>query len=363
MSKVIVQILRAPAGGIRKHVYDILEHLSHQNDVTQIFITNIHDTDSPVPVYSNLKVFDLPIVDQPGFSDFKNLFRIFNILKNENVTVIHGHGAKGGIYCRLISSLLSAKSIYTPHGGSLHRVYGALKNRLYSLIEFLLIPFTDLFIFESHYSYETFCSNVCKINDSFLINYNGVDIPPFQATHHYQKGQPLKLASFGLLRHLKGHDIIIEACAMLKMNGIPFEYSIYGSGEQLDFLSSLITEEQLQNHIFFKNYSESVEREMLKFDFIVHPSRFESFGYVPVEAMSVKVPVITSFEGGLKEVVDETCGFIAKDNKASTYFEILKNLYNNSASLEPMIESAYLKVKTKFSKSVMTKKLEKIYLQ
>jgi glycosyltransferase involved in cell wall biosynthesis len=110
------------------------------------------------------------------------------------------------------------------------------------------------------------------------------------------------------------------------------------------------------------NYSTDVCSEMLKFDFIVHPSRFESFGYVPVEAMSVKVPVIVSHEGGLKEVVDESSGYISHDNSPLSYLTIIEKIFRGDVKLPEKIEYGYARVQNLFSKKTMIFNIEKIYL-
>ncbi len=360
MQKVVVQILRAPIGGIRKHVFDILESLSTK-DVQQVFITNTSDTDAKLPTYANLKIYNIAINDKPELKDLLNLIKAYKILKQYNVTAIHGHGAKGGIYARALSFLLRSKCIYTPHGGSLHRVYGKLKNKIYDLIEFCLVPFTDVYLFESKYSCNEFTKNICDPKGKSIVNYNGVDIPEKKALKIYRAGEILNIASFGLLRELKGHDIAIRACAMLAHGKIPFEYTIYGRGEEKDALLTLIKELGLANSVFIKDYAVNVLDEMLKYDFVIHPSRFESFGYVPAEAMSLGIPVISSAEGGLKEVVDEECGYVAKINEPETYFLILKKLYEGDPDLNRKIDRASSKVATRFSKSTMLKKIAEIY--
>ena len=359
-NKVVVQILRAPIGGIRKHVFDILEHFSAK-DVQQVFITNIADADASVPEYRNLKTFNISIKDKPELNDLFNIIHTYRILKTLNVSVIHGHGAKGGIYARVLAYLLGAKCMYTPHGGSIHRVYGKIKNKIYDLIELMLVPFTDVYLFESNYTRNEFVKNICDPKDKSIVNYNGVDIPEAKAQKIYQAGSKLHLASFGLLRELKGHDIAIRTCAMLMEAKIPFHYTIYGSGEKRGALLALIAKLNLRDCVSIVNYSGNVLEEMLKFDFIWHPSRFESFGYVPAEAMSVRVPVITSNEGGLKEVVSEECGYVSIENTPESYFAIIRGLYARDAGLAGRVERGLAKVEGSFSKRGMLKGVEDIY--
>lgn len=364
MQKTVVQLLRAPAGGIRKHVLDIIDDQSNEK-IKQIFITNLNDSDvdlSYLKNNKNVEVYHLDIKESPGFSDLKNLISIYKILKNKKVDVIHGHGAKGGLYARVIAPCLRAKCIYTPHGGSLHRVHGKIKNVFYDVIEKLMMPVTDVLLFESKYSSEIYKKNITDGGEKVLINYNGVSLPEEFAHKIYQAGNVMNFASFGLLRHLKGHDIFIECCHLLNMKKIPFTYTIYGSGDFEAELLLLIKKYNLESKIKILNYSPNVYQEMLKFDFIVHPSRFESFGYVPVEAMAVKIPVIASHEGGLKEVVDTQSGYIAYENSPESYLHITEALFHGDPELENKVEHAYERIQELFSKKAMISNIERVYL-
>lgn len=360
MKKVVVQILRTPAGGIRKHVYDILAGLP-ADEFEHIFITNMKDADRPVPSAQNISVHHLDIGESPSPKDLINFFKIYCLLYGKNVDVVHGHGAKGGLYARIVAYFLRAKCIYTPHGGSLHRVHGRIKNFLYDCIELFLIPFTDVFLFESRYSRDIFFQNVLDVGSKAVVNYNGVELPSETSTTVYKAGNPLRLASFGLLRNLKGHDIAIKACALLQKENIPFSYSIYGEGEERDNLEGLIHQHQLEGKISILAYSGNVPEEMRKYDFVLHPSRFESFGYVPVEAMSVNVPVIASQEGGLREVLDPESGFISGTNSPDEYAWILRSLYEGELHVGTKIEHARERVLKNFTRQRMLGLIAEIY--
>lgn len=365
MKKTIVQILRASEGGIGKHVVDVLECLP--NDCyKKIYITYINDADRSLDYLKlkhNVELVDLKIQDKPGFLDIVNIFKIYFYLKNKPNLVLHGHGAKGGLYARITSRLLGAKSVYTPHGGSLHRVYGKLKSFIYDGVERFLLSFTDKLIFESSYSANEFKKYIGNPGDKSIINYNGVSFPDFSKNVQYRPGTKINLASFGLLRHLKGHDIVIDALKILKNKGIPFSYVIYGYGERFEELQNQIKKNDLENEVKIQDYAENILKIMCEYDFVIHPSRFESFGYVPVEAMSVKVPVITSYEGGLKEVSVQDGSFIVKSNKAEEYSELLIQIYYGKYDLQKMTSLAFSEAYKKFSVHTMVKNLESIYNQ
>jgi len=358
LKRRVVQILRSPIGGIRKHVYDIIEGLP-ADKFEHIFITNVKEADYQLPEMKNLKIIHMDFEEKPSLKDVQFIFSIYCILYALNVDVIHGHGAKGGLYARIVAYFLRVKCIYTPHGGSLHRVHGKIKNFIYDSIEAALLPFTDVLLFESNYSKNTYYQNILDAGEKGVVNYNGVEIPEPRIHPSYKSGDRLKLASFGLLRHIKGHDIIISACLELKNSQIPFSYAIYGKGEEFSNLKNQIEVSGLNDSVKIFDYCNDVINEMLKYDFIVQPSRFESFGYVPVEAMALKIPVISSSEGGLKEVVTEETGYLSKLNISKEYVDILKGLFEGK--LRTKVEKAFETVSKKFNKKNMISKLEELY--
>jgi glycosyltransferase involved in cell wall biosynthesis len=353
---LIVHILRAPVGGIRKHVVDILEAFGGLN-VEQIFITNLREADkdlSHLNMLPNLKIYNINIFDKPSIDDIINIYKIYFLLRKFNIDVIHGHGAKGGVYARILGLFFGTRAFYTPHGGSLHRVFGKVKSVIYDSLEKILAPLTTKFIFESKYSSQEFLNNIKNVSEKMVINHNGVDLPNIFKTTVYQPHSTIKFASFGLLRELKGHDIFIKALARLKQIGIPFLYVIYGSGEFRYFLEQLIDDLNLSEHVFIRPFVSEVYSEMILYDFIVHPSRFESFGYVPIEAMAVGVPVISSVSGGLREVVDAEVALIAPSNDIDEYVDIVMRCFNGDEDLFTLRNNAKSRVIERFSKSRMT---------
>lgn len=360
---VIVQILRAPIGGIRKHVIDILESLENEN-VEQIFITNFKHADKDLAYLNsiaNLRIYSFDILDRPGFSDLMNVIAILRLLNRTKIDVIHGHGAKGGLYARIIGLILGVKIFYTPHGGSLHRVFGKIKSLVYDMIERLLAPLTTKFIFESEYSSREFQRHISDVPGKIIVNYNGIDLPDIFKEHIYQSHSLMKFASFGLLRELKGHDIFIRALAQVKCQGIPFEYVIYGAGDFYHTLIHLINKLELSESIFIRPFVNDVYSEMTNYDFVVHPSRFESFGYVPIEAMAVGMPVISSLSGGLNEVVNTDVALISATNSVQEYVEIVENCFNGRYDLSTLRNNGRKWIAVKFSKRRMIDNLLSTY--
>ena len=55
---------------------------------------------------------------------------------------------------------------------------------------------------------------------------------------------------------------------------------------------------------------------MAKTKILLMPSIFEGFGLVALEAMTLGKPVVCSGVGGLTDIVNDSCGYICKDNES-----------------------------------------------
>jgi glycosyltransferase involved in cell wall biosynthesis len=105
----------------------------------------------------------------------------------------------------------------------------------------------------------------------------------------------------GTLSHHQGVDIAVRALSLIKDRAPQVEFHIYGDGEQMDLIKSLIVDLELQNKVFIKNLvplhqlSSVIENADLGID----PKRKDGFADEALavkvfEFMSVGVPVLIS---------------------------------------------------------------------
>ncbi len=365
--KKIIQIVRSPAGGIRKHVISLIEGIDDISEV--VLITDERMADSGYKEFknrTNIKIYDLKINDKPGLLDIYNCLKVYLILHRERADIVHGHGAKGGIYSRVCGFLNGSKVFYTAHGGSMHLMHGLFKNILYSFIEKFLFVFTDKIIFESRYSMDTFARRVCDDSEKFILNYNGVSPRNTRKTilNLLQKDS-VNLASFGLLRKIKGHHLVIDAVRVLKeKHGLNIRYTIFGEGEEIQNLRNQALRNNVDSCVEINNYTNDIDAEMLEADIVIHPSEFESFGYVPVESMILGVPTIGSLNGGLHEVFNEgKVGFVIDELSSDAIVKQVKYIVNNHKAVQLKCEEAKKFVEENFSEESFVAKYVNIILK
>ena len=73
------------------------------------------------------------------------------------------------------------------------------------------------------------------------------------------------------------------------------------------------------------------------------PSKWEGFGLVALEAMSLGIPVLTSGQGALGTIVDGTCGRICKN--AEEYAAAIKEILSDESLYQALSAGALERAK------------------
>ena len=142
----IVHCFRAPVGGLFRHVRDLAQAQHDAGQAVGIICDStigsaMEETAlAATEPYLALGLKRLPMRRQITPTDFAATYRAMREVRKLNPDILHAHGAKGGVYARVIGTLLRASGIrvariYSPHGGSLHYDRGTLGGRAYLTAE------------------------------------------------------------------------------------------------------------------------------------------------------------------------------------------------------------------------------------
>lgn len=363
--KNVLLILGAPEGGVGTHISSILKSL--KKTFNFYLLTSLDKADqsflADMPLYTSdmHDILSIKIEKKPSLYDLKNIYTLYKHYRDLNIDIIHGHGAKGGLYARILGKLLHTKVIYTPHGGSLHQMHGTFKNIFYKRVEGFLFHFTDKIIFESNYTKNIYTDKINSDTTNMLVNYNGVKI--VKCTSITQNEPKSIISSFGTLRHLKGHDLLIKAVALLLHKGLDIHLIIYGDGEERENLTKLINTLNITKKATLYGHVEDVEKYMLSSKLIVHPSRFEALPYVPLEAMNLCRPVIVSNVGGLEEIVQHNKnGLVFQNGDIKDLAEKIEMMITDRHNTSNLIHNAKETVSNQFNEVKMLEVLSTVYL-
>jgi glycosyltransferase involved in cell wall biosynthesis len=130
----------------------------------------------------------------------------------------------------------------------------------------------------------------------------------------------LQIVFVGTLESLyKGPDVLLEAVAICKNQGIPFKVRFMGIGQQMTALRKQCLRLGIDNEVEFLGSvtaGEPVRRELDRADLFVLPSRAEGVPRAMLEAMARGLPCIGSSIGGIPELLHQE-DLVPADNPAA----------------------------------------------
>ena len=127
---------------------------------------------------------------------------------------------------------------------------------------------------------------------------NAVSSPGFVANYDSKT-----IVTAGRFVYQKGFERLIRAYKPLAEKFPDWHLRIYGSGEDYDAMREEIEKSKLYNNVFLFPNTDKILEEFQKASIFVLPSRYEPFGMVVIEAMSVGLPVVSYDTYGPKRIV------------------------------------------------------------
>ena len=161
--------------------------------------------------------------------------------------------------------------------------------------------------------------------------YNGIKDPQLRSDLcvSQKKGSKIKAIMLANYQESKGHEVALEAVSYI-CKGIDLSLEVYGYGgrEYKARLQTLIDDLGISRHVKLNEYLIDSAKSLAESDILLAPSTsMESFGLSIVEAMALSKPVISTFVGGIPEVViDASTGFLCEAYDSRCVAERIKML-------------------------------------
>ncbi|MCR2814119.1 glycosyltransferase [Microbacterium sp. zg.Y1090] len=163
-------------------------------------------------------------------------------------------------------------------------------------------------IVNSRFTRETMLSSAPRIGSRTNIVYNGVSGPPVSANPPRPRvDDGLRVLYIGRLSPRKGPDVLIEALAIARDEGLPCSLRLLGSvypGYEWfeDQLRARVDLLGLHDQVEFAGFDSDIWPSLAAADVLVVPSVVdEPFGNTAVEGLLARRPVIVSDTSGLRE--------------------------------------------------------------
>ena len=151
------------------------------------------------------------------------------------------------------------------------------------------------------------------------------------------------LLSVGRLQRVKDHRFLIQACGMLRDQGLDFMCWIAGEGPERAALERQIVAAGLQGRVYLVGHISRAELSNYyrHADLVVMTSQSEGIPVVLMEAMAHEKLVLAPAITGIPELVEHgQTGFLYEPGSLSNFVEAVRSIEGRRASLDEIRRAA-----------------------
>jgi glycosyltransferase involved in cell wall biosynthesis len=204
-----------------------------------------------------------------------------------------------------------------------------------------------------------------KINDVYYCP-NGIpDIEIKKSLATKSNKTILNVLFLSNLIESKGVYVLLEACGILQKKQLNFQCTFVGGiGDVSESqFNKIIKELNIESLVVYagKKYGFEKDSAFAKADIFVLPTFSECFPLVLLEAMQYSLPIVSTFEGGIPDIVEDgITGFLVSQKNAEALADKLEILINNPEMRRKMGTAGGAKYEREFTISTFENNLNNI---
>jgi len=299
---------------------------------------------------------------------FCALWKLYNILKEKRIDILHIHGIRAAIYGRPIARIAGVPVI-------LYSVHNKWGGKLHFLLDRLTAPFGDG-IFPFSNAVRSFLIDEEGIPEKYVKQtvHIGIDIDRFvtqdeSLTLETRNGLGIPedapvIGSVGALTVQKGNRYLIEAMSEMLKEFPELRYIAVGDGELRKELEDLSQNVGVDRNVIFLGARDDIPLLLNMFDVFVLPSLWEGLSQALIEAMAVAKPAVaTNVDGTLEAVEDGVSGVLVPPGNPAALAKAIVGLLRDPQKMVKIGRAGRERVERYFSVRTMVNNFESLYDQ
>lgn len=281
-------------------------------------------------------------------------------LELKDRTLIHSHFAFTGQFVRKLSKVANIPFTLTTHAVDIF-----VKPDADRLIK--IVSDSNAMITISNYN-RKYLEGLTGLRNKIVVIRCGVDLQKFVPSERFNRDGKIRVLTVSRLVEKKGLRYLIRAMKIVVAN-LSCELNIVGSGPQHAELLQLVHKLGLDDHVHFRGNMEN--SELIEYyknaDIFVLPCIVSDDGDrdgIPVsimEAMAMKLPVISTIVSGIPELVRTGCGFLIPEKDVLRLAEAIEELCRDKNLRISMGESGRKVVTEDYDLKIQSRKLSDLF--
>lgn len=188
------------------------------------------------------------------------------------------------------------------------------------------------------------------------ICHNGIPEIAFPDAENKKDNTVVEILFLSKLIKTKGILDLLDALRILKLKGIPFHCNIIGGENEITRkdISRITARYEIAQEVHYldRQFGKAKQRLFEQADIFAFPTyyKYESFPLVILEAMQASLPVISTFEGGIPDMVkDRKTGYLIPPMSPDILAKKLERLISDKKLRQKMGTAGRLKYEKQFT--------------
>lgn len=330
---------------------DILKDLGCELHYASNFNHPVYESDQEELRRKGIKIYQIDIEKTPIHlvHNVKAFFQICNIIRTEQIELLHCHNPIGGVLGRLAAFFCrrqKVRVIYTAHGFHFYKGAPWINWLLFFPVEALLAKVTDCLITINKEDCKRASSFHLREKNSVKIQIPGVGVRTEKFRKNLEARKRMRdrlgieeeifyILSVGELNKNKNHEVILRAIA--KLGNPKIHYGICGKGERAEYLNRLAEELGIGSQFTLFGFRRDIPDMLQCADCFAFPSIREGLGIAAIEAMAGGIPLITSDCRGTREYMkDGVTGYVCMGGSVEEYAGAISRMMKDTKGRERM---------------------------
>lgn len=364
MIRVLEVIRQGQIGGGESHLLDLVTFID-KNKITPIclsftdgeMIRRLQDIGIKCHIINTTKPFDIKIQNQ-----------IKQLIKTENIQLVHAHGSRAASNMVLPCQNLHIPLLYTVHGWSFHDDQPFIIKKLRALSEKIICHFCNKVICVSQSNADT-GKKVFGLNGAQVIE-NGINLKRFNPSIDYQNLRPsmhLEQEDFvvGFIARCtkqKNPILFLQALEIAHKKNATIKGVFVGEGEMDNEVDMYIQNHQMGLYLYRSPFRTDVPELLHSIDAYCLPSLWEGLSIALLEAMAMEKTIIATPTDGTSELIHhEENGLIIPFNDAQTLADSISLLADSPETCTQYGRSARALVEQRFNAQRVSDMVTQIY--
>ncbi|MCD6460213.1 glycosyltransferase [bacterium] len=289
--------------------------------------------------------------------DFTVVFRLFNLIRKNNVDILHTYLFHANILGRAVGRIAKVPLIFSGQ-----RNVDLWRNFFHNAADRLTVKFCEKIISNSSAGKEFLVKNVGIEQDKILVVPNGINVENYNQVKHKAK-KTINFSVVASLTRKKGHSYLFKSFQKMYANNKNVKLMIIGTGPLKNELEQLSVDLGINENTVFLGFLDNPAKYLEQSDIFVLPSLWEGMPVALMEAMACGLPCIASDVGGVGELIDNNIsGILVKPKDIDALYESMLRLISSPDERAKLGEGARKKISNCYSKKNMINQLEQIYL-